>query len=738
MDSDKIVTANFSQIPSYVLTVLVSGGGSVTPNSGPYLSNSVVQLTATASNGWTFHHWNGDAGGSANPINVTMSSSKSVTAVFIQPVIITTQPKTATNSPGSVASFSVAASGTGPLSYAWLLGGAPLAGAGGATLTLSNVQPASAGNYQAVVSRPYHSVTSEVATLSVFCVGTNVVSVATDAALRAAIALGGNVRLCFNGTLVLTNTISVTKDTTLDAGGVSVVLSGNRAVRLFDVGTNVAFGLTNLTLMDGSTSNSLGGAAILNRGGAVSLTVCTVAGHTARDLNGGAIACLGGSLTALRSVFTGNTLQGSVGVPQKNVQGGAIYFDNNAVAEISDSLFQSNRLASDSTLQLGAESFASTAQLSGGALAIKGGTVTLTRVRFLTNSIAGGYTRNGFIPGVGGGAIYNRGTLVVLNSTFFGNQVHGSGGYTPNAGGASGGALDNAGTTHLSGSAFAGNICRGGNGRNTSADTGFAGTEARGGAIHGGELFATNCTFSMNAAFGGAAGGYDAAAGNAFGGAVESSASSATLVNVTLATNLANVPKPFGPAGGSSFGMNIAATTNYPITLRNSLLAGTSTNVWGQIIDGGYNMSSDGSATFSSGTSFNFTDPKLLPLANNGGPTFTMALAVDSPAIDWVPSVNAPPIDQRGFARPYGASADIGAFEVGPFVPALTIRRNGNNTVTVSFAGQAGVKYRLERSVDLLTWPTEEYFPPLGSDGIVSRNYSVTESLRYYRLSLDF
>jgi CSLREA domain-containing protein len=64
-------------------------------------------------------------------------------------------------------------------------------------------------------------------------------------------------------------------------------------------------------------------------------------------------------------------------------------------------------------------------------------------------------------------------------------------------------------------------------------------------------------------------------------------------------------------------------------------------------------------------------DPKLGPLANNGGPTFTHALLSDSPAID-KGNPAAPgssnsacaATDQRGIARPQGAACDIGAFEV--------------------------------------------------------------------------
>ena len=59
-------------------------------------------------------------------------------------------------------------------------------------------------------------------------------------------------------------------------------------------------------------------------------------------------------------------------------------------------------------------------------------------------------------------------------------------------------------------------------------------------------------------------------------------------------------------------------------------------------------------------------DPLLLPLADNGGPTWTIALAPGSPALD----AGANPLDlatdQRGdgYVRVSGAAADIGAYEM--------------------------------------------------------------------------
>jgi hypothetical protein len=63
-------------------------------------------------------------------------------------------------------------------------------------------------------------------------------------------------------------------------------------------------------------------------------------------------------------------------------------------------------------------------------------------------------------------------------------------------------------------------------------------------------------------------------------------------------------------------------------------------------------------------------DPQLLPLADNGGPTLTHALAVGSPAIDAGNNVAALEFDQRGEPRAVGAAPDIGALEVQSGTPA--------------------------------------------------------------------
>src|SRR6185436_11454950 len=68
---------------------------------------------------------------------------------------------------GNNAAFSVVATGTSPLSYQWLFQGSPIAQETNTTLTISNAQPANAGNYSVRVTNRVGTVTSIVATLTV-------------------------------------------------------------------------------------------------------------------------------------------------------------------------------------------------------------------------------------------------------------------------------------------------------------------------------------------------------------------------------------------------------------------------------------------------------------------------------------------------------------------------------------------------------------------------------------------
>src|SRR5262249_37493307 len=114
-----------------------------------------------------------------------------------------------------------------------------------------------------------------------------------------------------------------------------------------------------------------------------------------------------------------------------------------------------------------------------------------------------------------------------------------------------------------------------------------------------------------------------------------------------------------------------ADTTLYLIagslTVSNSIVGGKCAVNGATLTDGGHNLAPD-----AAGCPGSAGDPKLGSLAENGGPTRTMALAPGSAAIDKIPATGAgcPPADQRGVPRPQFAACDIGAFRPTPAPPA--------------------------------------------------------------------
>ena len=83
-------------------------------------------------------------------------------------LITVSEPTNQTVLAGATASFQVAATGSSPLSYQWLFNQTNvLTGATNATLTLTDVQPASAGGYSVEVANAFGSVTSGTAILTV-------------------------------------------------------------------------------------------------------------------------------------------------------------------------------------------------------------------------------------------------------------------------------------------------------------------------------------------------------------------------------------------------------------------------------------------------------------------------------------------------------------------------------------------------------------------------------------------
>jgi hypothetical protein len=80
----------------------------------------------------------------------------------------------------------------------------------------------------------------------------------------------------------------------------------------------------------------------------------------------------------------------------------------------------------------------------------------------------------------------------------------------------------------------------------------------------------------------------------------------------------------------------------------------------------GFNLD-DGTTCNLPGTDLESVEPKLGPLANNGGPTQTHLPLASSPLINAVTAGCPPPVaDQRGTLRVQGAGCEIGAVELTP------------------------------------------------------------------------
>lgn len=173
---------------------------------GVYTGSAVNALTSVASNddeesgqirtsklafnpvaGTTYYiavdGWNASYG----QVSLTLTSG----AVSTTAPVITTQPSNLSVSSGGTAIFSVNAANT-PTTYQWYFNGNPISGATTATYTLLTVSSSNAGNYTVVVGNSIGTITSNVATLSVFApaVTTQVVTSGHDVTLQASLASG--------------------------------------------------------------------------------------------------------------------------------------------------------------------------------------------------------------------------------------------------------------------------------------------------------------------------------------------------------------------------------------------------------------------------------------------------------------------------------------------------------------------------------------------------------------------
>src|SRR6266404_1597197 len=202
-----LVLNNVSTADTGSYSVVVSGacgtpqtvGANLTVNARVLVSNRPVSQTVcaganlsfivTASGaGLSYQWWKdgsplaGQTGSSLslNNVSSTDAGSYSVTVsgtcgapvtsgatlTVNQNVVVSSAPASVTNCPGTTASFSVSASGTG-LSYQWYKGASPLAGQTGSSLSLNSVSSADAGSYGVTVSGTCGAPVTSDATLTV-------------------------------------------------------------------------------------------------------------------------------------------------------------------------------------------------------------------------------------------------------------------------------------------------------------------------------------------------------------------------------------------------------------------------------------------------------------------------------------------------------------------------------------------------------------------------------------------
>ena len=151
-------------------TVTLSGAASATTTAN---SSGAYTLTGLASGAYTITPSN--AGYTFTPLNQNVTvSTMNVTGVnftdnaaAVAPTI-TTQPASQTVTAGQTASFTVAATGTAPLSYQWNKNGTAITGATSSTYTTPATTNSDSGaQFTVVVSNTVGSVTSSPATLTV-------------------------------------------------------------------------------------------------------------------------------------------------------------------------------------------------------------------------------------------------------------------------------------------------------------------------------------------------------------------------------------------------------------------------------------------------------------------------------------------------------------------------------------------------------------------------------------------
>lgn len=241
---------------SVSFSVVASGSG---PLGYQWKKNGINISGATAATFSLPTVSTGDAASYSVVVNNTAGSISSVAVsltVNALPVApsITSQPTSQSITAGQSVSFSVAATGSGTLSYQWKKNGTAIFSATSSIFTLSSATTADAGNYSVVVGNAVGSVTSASATLTVNAapVGPSITSQPTSQSVTAGQSVSFSVAATGSGTLsyqwkknganifgATSGTFTLISASSADAGTYSVVVT-NSVSSVTSIAVNLA------------------------------------------------------------------------------------------------------------------------------------------------------------------------------------------------------------------------------------------------------------------------------------------------------------------------------------------------------------------------------------------------------------------------------------------------------------------------------------------------------------------
>ena len=500
---------------------------------------------------------------------------------------------------------------------------------------------------------------------------------------------GGNISFSnILGTITLTNgELQITQNVNIIGPGPTLLtISGNSTYRIFSINAGVISSISGLTIADGKAPLQDSGYPQNCFGGGV--------------YNGGN--------TIINNCVINNNISGGNDASGGNGQGtgGGVY--NYGTLVLRNSSISGNIVRSDSSC--GDNCF------GGGVCNVGNMTIELCVIANNRCSDGARVCISGTGQGGLGAGVYNASSLVINQCSIGGNRT-GRGADTGGSGaggrGGDGGAIYNTGTLKVFNSNISFNFCGGGGSgipfpRYGSQDWGGGNGGSGAGIWNSGMASITTCTIGSNYPGGGGVGGYDGTlpqpGGQGGNGGGLYNVGTLSVTNSTIAGNSVGVGGygPLGPApngtGGGIFGGS---------AVRNSII---SDGMSGNFTSWGYNLILHTNNTIGFGHSGDLigVDPLLGPLADHGGPTFTMALLPGSPAIDAGTGIGAPQTDQRGVFRPQGSGVDIGAFELEssiqyPF-PQLTGMAISNAAFRFVLHGPVCSLYVIQVSSNLLDW----------------------------------